>query len=514
MNLLGFSNRIDITPASANTPTTVTLPASLDGATGAIVMFDVISFGRQGVRPTGNTANFERLLNGTTSTAYVRVDANRQFEVQVQGSTKAFVVGTFGSEAVFYDAEYTSKNITPPDDDNWTSTDLSSFIGTDDPVAAIVMITTTDAASAGPLGFRDSGSTNTATSFLPSALAQFFLVPVTNGICELLRGTGDTSVTFYLVGHVNSGLTKQVSELTYDVGSGSFTAVDTTANIPASHDIAIPRFTSSFGTTCALREIGDTYAWQNGQEFFQRPLLLDGSNQFEAFSGNDALDVTVDFWATNDSGSSLSITNIDTDDTVFPGQSNVVIQMSGDIGVTTGTVSIRTSGSEVQTSQAISNWNDVAETITLTSISQGHLPYANDLVLVVTPDGGSPVELTMGLVPDTASGYNSVSLVNPITDDESSAAYQTTPEAATGDQLEWNDLNGLGNVTFGVDALLTNSNTTGQIEIRFWDATDLTWGAWITVNLTELSQVVPVVFGLFRDLTSELSQTFLQEIFR
>ena len=129
--------------------------------------------------------------------------------------------------------------------------------------------------------------------------------------------------------------------------------------------------------------------------------------------------------------SGVAITSVDSDDTVYPGQTSVAI-VGTEFGASQGTGGVSING----VVQTITAWTDTQITI---AVVQGDNKYT-DHTLTVTTDIGVTADHTVTLAANAPHGF--VNLVNPITDDPGSVAYNTSPAAVTGDQFEWNDANG------------------------------------------------------------------------
>lgn len=244
------------------------------------------------------------------------------------------------------------------------------------------------------------------------------------------------------------------------------------------------------GTEYRLHFIGD-----NTFEF-----KLDSTNALNAFNGtrNDpdyttAFNGTYVFSATESGGTPVmtlesaaapgpTITDIDTDEIINPGQSYIITGTN--FGATQGTGTVIIDG----VAQTVTAWGDTS--ITCTAV-QGNLKYGGK-TLTVTTDAATTATSTVELAADSATG-GYVDVVDPNTTSESAFAYQvedaSSNPVATGDQFEWCYTGLAGDVTsmtVGADTIPTDLDQEGNVEGRFWDATDSTWGEWYTFTAAVL----------------------------
>ena len=164
-----------------------------------------------------------------------------------------------------------------------------------------------------------------------------------------------------------------------------------------------------------------------------------------------------------------TITNIDTDNDVYPGQSAVITGTGFEASQGSGTVVL---GGETQT---VTAWADTSITIT---VVQGGMDYNNNHDLVVTNDSAEASPgLTATLSAD--SDHNEIDVLNPVSDN-TSLFYLASPAVATGDQLETPKLTDQGKtLTAAADGtfVITAASGLQTFSIRVWDATDETWSA-------------------------------------
>lgn len=179
---------------------------------------------------------------------------------------------------------------------------------------------------------------------------------------------------------------------------------------------------------------------------------------------------------------SLTISDVDGDEAVYPGQS-YQIQATDDILATAGTVFWEKLDGTDPVQHTVTNWNNVSNLITVTAVQDNHRYGALYRVRVVLNDASEVIfdnsgnGLTLEAEPNTA--YADVT--DPAIDDSAALAYQTSHEVVTGDQVQVRDTYGLGGLTVDEQTFI-EANTTGQLEARFFDAGDEVWGAWETVS--------------------------------
>lgn len=171
--------------------------------------------------------------------------------------------------------------------------------------------------------------------------------------------------------------------------------------------------------------------------------------------------------------------------TAYPGQSRTIAVTNA--GATQGTGGVTIGG----VAQTITAWSDTS--ITFTTV-QGNNKYEAGKTIELTTDGGDTASDTIELIVEPGTG-GYVDVVDPAVSDESSLAYQFETAGgdpvATGDQCEWR-YTGVGgdptSMTVQADTLVSDVDAEGDVDVRFWDATDSTWGTWTT-----LTAEVPVV---------------------
>ncbi len=164
-----------------------------------------------------------------------------------------------------------------------------------------------------------------------------------------------------------------------------------------------------------------------------------------------------------------TITDINTTNNVFPGQSAVITGTGFEAVQGTGTVVM---GGVTQT---VTSWADTSITIT---VVQGNMDYNNDHSLVVTNDSAeASAALTTTLSAD--SDHNEIDVSMPVSDN-TSLFYLASPAVVTGDQLETPKLTDQGKtLTVAADGtfVITAASGLQTFSIRIWDASDETWSA-------------------------------------
>lgn len=186
------------------------------------------------------------------------------------------------------------------------------------------------------------------------------------------------------------------------------------------------------------------------------------------------------------------ITDVDTDESVAPGQS-YVIQATDDIGATQGTVFWERLDGTDSVQHTVTGWDAATDQITVTAV-QGNHKFGAGLyrVRVVLGDGTTEIifdNAGAGLSIEAGANGGYVDVVDPATNNTSSAAYQVEDAGGnpvvTGDQFEWRYTGTISSATFGADTVPTSLDVEGTLEGRFWDATDSTWGAWETLTFSD-----------------------------
>jgi hypothetical protein len=185
--------------------------------------------------------------------------------------------------------------------------------------------------------------------------------------------------------------------------------------------------------------------------------------------------------------SSMSVTDVDTDETVRSDQTNVVATGVG-FGASQGTGSVTLRQGAVTSTQTIDTW---ADTSIQFDVVQGNIKYGA-ATLRVTANGGAFAEAAVTLVPPTGELY-----VN-LTDARSPAAERLSgsPEIAAGDQIHYRAVGGgavPAGLTVNADGTFEFSagSSLANFAVRAWDATDSTWGSFAT-QTTTTSQTVNV----------------------
>lgn len=183
--------------------------------------------------------------------------------------------------------------------------------------------------------------------------------------------------------------------------------------------------------------------------------------------------------------------------TAYPGQSRTLAVSNA--GATQGTGGITIGG----VAQTVTSWSDTS--ITFTTV-QGTNKYATSLTIELTTDGGDTASDTIELIVEPGTG-GYVDVVSPETTDTSAFAYQAETAGgdpvATGDQFEWRYTGDPGDptsMTVQADTLPSALDAEGDIEGRFWDATDSTWGSWYTFTASA-TDTTPDQFDLGANVT-------------
>lgn len=178
----------------------------------------------------------------------------------------------------------------------------------------------------------------------------------------------------------------------------------------------------------------------------------------------------------------VTVSDVDTDETITADQTNVVVTGTG-FGSSqgAGTVTIRQGSTSV--AQTIDSWFDTSIQFDVVFDSTTDLKYGA-ATLRVTEDGGAYGELAITISPQT--GYVYTDLLTPNT----TSAYRLSAslDLAAGDQVRGRGLNSnpfpTGH-TIETDATVTlDSGVTGTaFEASAWAASDSTWGSWARIDV-------------------------------
>lgn len=253
--------------------------------------------------------------------------------------------------------------------------------------------------------------------------------------------------------------------------------------IPSPGDLI--RFEASGNTVKYFLNAVEQASWTDAGNLFPSGRPVIGVNGFT--SGG----VTLDSCQVTGAIAGPTISNIDTDNDVFPAQSNVVATGTS-FGAFSGLAKLEliNSAATAIVDQALSapNWTDAA--ITIPTIIQAGLQYTNDHKVKVTDSAGQTNELTFTLSP--ATGIQYINVVNPITElvggVRTSAFVGVTPTVTTGAQWEAPTTTDQGQaLTIYADGtfdIAAGGATEQAFTIRIWDQNDSTWSSMeiVTVN--------------------------------
>ncbi|WP_412535915.1 Ig-like domain-containing protein [Marinobacter sp. MIT932201] len=150
------------------------------------------------------------------------------------------------------------------------------------------------------------------------------------------------------------------------------------------------------------------------------------------------------------------------------------------------------------------------------TIAQGDLPFGTDTLTVTTSGGSATDDIDLIVEPGTG-GY--VDVVDPAAADTSSLAYQFEAAGgdpvATGDQCQWR-YTGVGgdptSMTVQPDTLVSALDAEGDVDVRFWDATDSTWGSWTELSASA-TDTTPDQFDLGANVTGAEPGATVQRTF-
>lgn len=224
--------------------------------------------------------------------------------------------------------------------------------------------------------------------------------------------------------------------------------------------------------------------------------------------GGSFKDIEVDnFSADTLTASSPTLSSVPA--TAHPGES-ITITGTG-FGATQGTGGVTLNG----VAQTVTAWSDTS--ITFTTV-QGNTKYATGYTLEVTTDGAQTASDTIELIVEPGTG-GYVDVVDPAVADTSSLAYQFETAGgdpvATGDQCEWR-YTGVGgdptSMTVQADTLVSSLDQEGDVDVRFWDATDSTWGSWTELSASA-TDTTPDQFDLGANVTGAEPGATVQRTF-
>lgn len=339
---------VDIQPTIDTSWHTVTVPAELSGYAGAIIMFtpatspDLCNMNGVGVRPTGvaQTWDLAQGANGSQTMMYVPIDGSDQFEITCnRATTKCWLIGGFTStDAVFFSDDWGGNELTLTTyDGTFYNIDISSYLGGESAVAALIQVDG-GFTSNGSFGYGYTDATDDCYPMI-STTRQTFLVPVV-GTNQVRIACEFSDITPYIVGYVKTGLTLNATRTAISTTGSTIESV-TVPDITGGDDIAVIRIGRNNGGTGSggAREVGSTVVIDKDKpQAIQVPLRVDGSTQVQTWTSASFIDVYPEWFATNDVAASATITDIDGDNNVQVGQTNVDIVMTATTGVTSVTL--------------------------------------------------------------------------------------------------------------------------------------------------------------------------------
>lgn len=339
---------VDIQPTIDTSWHTVTVPASLSGYAGAIVMFTPSSnlvnanMSGVGVRPTGvsQTWDLAQGANGAQTLMYVPIDGSDQFEITCnRADTLCWLIGGFtDTDAVFFSDDWGGNElILSTYDGTFYNIDISSYLGADTAIAAIIQV---DGGLTGNGSFG-YGYTDATDDCFPmvSTTRQTFLVPVV-GTGEVRISCEFADITPYIVGYIKSGISLNPTRTAIATAGGAIE----TKTVPdiTTEDIVVIRVGRNNGGSGygGAREVGSTIVIDRDKnQAAQVPLRVDASDQVQTWTSTSIVDVYPEWFATNDADTpTYTITSIDGDNDVQAGQTNVDIIMTATTGVTVSTL--------------------------------------------------------------------------------------------------------------------------------------------------------------------------------
>lgn len=251
--MAAFITPVRITPGTAGSWQDVDVSAHIPaGSTGVILHvfknYSAISYDF-GLRKKGSTDDRHNTLYSDGHLwAAVGVDGNRVFQCYTGHITRvdAYLVGYFGSEAVFFD-NAVDKSLAGTG--SWDDIDISANTGADTAIGAIFDVVGVWQKN---LGLRNNGSSDNRLS----AVSEHIWAVIGVDGAEICEGQiADAGIKFWLVGYLKSGATFNTNATDIALGGvGSWTDL---AALPAGGIGGIIEvFTSSYTYDYGLREKG------------------------------------------------------------------------------------------------------------------------------------------------------------------------------------------------------------------------------------------------------------------
>ncbi len=184
--------------------------------------------------------------------------------------------------------------------------------------------------------------------------------------------------------------------------------------------------------------------------------------------------------------SDFTITTVDTDNSIRVGQTGIQIVGTGLTGVSS---LLMRKGAITRTLTPTGTTTATLMTFTFTEANQGGLPYG--IVDLVASNGSTEFIKQITITPATGNGI--VTVLNPnieagsVMDD---ATGDVPP--VNGDVVEWeND----AQISIFPNLFAEFDNGVTALRIRFWDASDSTWSAWVDQVISTVQTITPAVIN-------------------
>lgn len=170
----------------------------------------------------------------------------------------------------------------------------------------------------------------------------------------------------------------------------------------------------------------------------------------------------------------LGVSSVSSDNTVNAGELAAAIVGTG-FGATQGTGGVSIIQGSVTLAQTVVGWADALVTFNAVFEQTGADFFYGNATLRLTINGGSFVDVAVVLAPALGNIFVTLATPDPVN------AIQTTPPLVAGDQVEARGF--LGNaapsgLSIGTDAVPVFSGNSNHFQLRVWDVSDGTWGAW------------------------------------
>ncbi len=224
-----------------------------------------------------------------------------------------------------------------------------------------------------------------------------------------------------------------------------------------------------------------------GQALCVKPMVSAGSFVCAHESDFYASAKAISSFAIAPTVSAFTITTVDTDNIIRVGQTGIQIVGTGLTGVTTLTME---KGAISRTLTTTGTTTATLMTFNFTEANQGGLPYG--IVDLVISNGSTEYIKQITITPATGNGI--VTVLNPnieagsVMDD---ATGDVPP--ANGDVVEWENA---AQITIYANLFAEFANGVTELRLRFWDASDSTWSAWVDQTISTALTITPAIINV------------------